>query len=290
MGGRPDYSTELLASALDVILAATNAKPAGRDRWMGLCPVHGDRKPSLSIALGNGDRLLIHCFAGCELADITAAIGLELRDLFASADRVSYRPPPPRQAPDTERVNVWQREWERAKLNHPVLERYLKARGLTLQPPPSLRIGYFGDKPYMAARVEDITGNLVGLHRTFLEPDGSARIDKRLAAGSRVRGAAIRLFDASERLAIAEGIETGLAVHQLTAWPVWAAISAAGMKALELPEAVREVLVCADHDEAGIDAAYCLARRLAAEGRHVRVSVPPKPGADWLDLLVEVTA
>lgn len=46
-----------------------------------LCPAHRDRTPSLSVRLA-GDRVPLHCFAGCEVGDVTAAIGLDLRDLF----------------------------------------------------------------------------------------------------------------------------------------------------------------------------------------------------------------
>lgn len=49
--------------------------------WMARCPAHKDRTPSLSVRLA-GDKVLLHCFAGCPISDIVAAIGLELRDLF----------------------------------------------------------------------------------------------------------------------------------------------------------------------------------------------------------------
>ncbi len=49
--------------------------------WEAACPCHEDRKPSLSIT-EKPDRLLLHCFAGCENEDIVAAIGLRMADLF----------------------------------------------------------------------------------------------------------------------------------------------------------------------------------------------------------------
>ena len=48
---------------------------------MACCPAHDDRNPSLSIREAE-DRVLIHCFAGCPPADVLAAIGLELADLY----------------------------------------------------------------------------------------------------------------------------------------------------------------------------------------------------------------
>jgi phage/plasmid primase-like uncharacterized protein len=184
-------------------------------------------------------------------------------------------------------VTKWESEWQRARADHPLLRRYLAARGLSVEPPVTLRIGYLHGAPYMLARVESVTGELVGLHRTWLAADGSARIVKKLAAGSKVAGAAIRMYDATERLAVAEGIETALAIYQRTGWPVWACISAGGMAQLKLPDNVLDVLVAADNDHSGKgqEAARTLAHRLAAEERQVRVSVPPQAGADWLDAL-----
>lgn len=49
--------------------------------WSACCPAHEDRSPSLSIGDDNGT-VLIHCYAGCSPADIVAAVGMNLSDLF----------------------------------------------------------------------------------------------------------------------------------------------------------------------------------------------------------------
>ncbi|MCI0654836.1 MAG: hypothetical protein L0Y39_10215 [Methylococcaceae bacterium] len=54
----------------------------GPDRWIGRCPSHDDKRPSLAIREIEGGTLLLKCFAGCSAADIVQAVGLELRDLF----------------------------------------------------------------------------------------------------------------------------------------------------------------------------------------------------------------
>jgi hypothetical protein len=51
-------------------------------RWMAQCPAHDDRSPSLSIR-EEEDRVLLHCFAGCEVVDVCNALGLSLSALFA---------------------------------------------------------------------------------------------------------------------------------------------------------------------------------------------------------------
>ena len=107
------------------------------------------------------------------------------------------------------------------------------------------------------------------------------------------RGAAIRLHEPAGTLALAEGIETALAVHQATSVPTWATISSGGMQAIHLPDTVVKVDIWADRDrsETGERAADALASRLQEEGRIVRVLVPPVPigteakSVDWLDVL-----
>jgi len=49
---------------------------------MARCPAHADRSASLSVAEGADGRVLLHCFACCELSDVLAAIGLQVGDLF----------------------------------------------------------------------------------------------------------------------------------------------------------------------------------------------------------------
>jgi putative DNA primase/helicase len=45
------------------------------------CPAHSDSRPSLSISEGRNGGVVIHCFAGCSIDSIVAALHLELRDL-----------------------------------------------------------------------------------------------------------------------------------------------------------------------------------------------------------------
>ena len=50
--------------------------------WMALCPAHDDREPSLSVSEGEDGKVLLKCFANCELKEIVPALGLEMKDLF----------------------------------------------------------------------------------------------------------------------------------------------------------------------------------------------------------------
>jgi putative DNA primase/helicase len=270
-------------------------RPQGPHSWMARCPAHDDKDPSLSVALRDG-RVLLHCFAGCSPEAVLEAVGLTWRDL-RGGESWTWRPPvlrpsrpkPEPEAPSPEDLERWERLWEAAKPDHPLLRRYLRARGLSLEPPPTLRVAFLRGEPVMVARVEG-PGGLLGLHLTLLEPDGRGRKEKKLARRSKPKGGAIRLYPLEEDqpLALAEGIETALAVREATGWPVWATIAALFMKEVIVPHEVKEVVIAADHDRAGIDAAHALARKLLREGREVRLAVPPEEGEDWLDVLVRV--
>jgi len=47
-----------------------------------LCPAHADRNASLSIKIADDGRVLIHCFAGCDIQNILSAVGLTLDDII----------------------------------------------------------------------------------------------------------------------------------------------------------------------------------------------------------------
>ena len=69
-------SIDTLLSTLDKV------KSNGNGKWLALCPAHPDRSPSLAIKQTDDGKILIHCFAGCQVTDIVAAVGLELSDLM----------------------------------------------------------------------------------------------------------------------------------------------------------------------------------------------------------------
>ena len=61
----------------------TKVKRIGAGRWKACCPAHQDKTPSLSIRETDAGVVLLHCFGeGCAAADIVAAVGMEVSDLF----------------------------------------------------------------------------------------------------------------------------------------------------------------------------------------------------------------
>ena len=235
-------------------------------------------------------------------------------------DPVRHEPPPPPPPPDARKAQrlavIWR---ESAPLTDPRAEvglAYLRARGLgalvdagdmpggdVLRVHPALP--YYetseggrlvGTFPALIARVTDLQGRAVTLHRTFLAADGSGKAPvhspKKLCSPpvvNSLRGAAIHLYHAADRLAVGEGLETALAVRILTGLPAWSCVSAHGLETAALPRGLGELTVAGDNDPHGVGerAAHRLAQRAQREGVPVvKVSVPKRTGADWLDVLV----
>src|SRR6516225_5363424 len=99
------------------------------------------------------------------------------------------------------------------------------------------------------------------------------------------RGGAVHLANPGDVLMVGEGIETCLAAMLASGHSAWAALSTSGLRALDLPKDVRNVIVLADGDDAGEAAARACGWRWKREGRRVRIARPPQ-GMDFNDLLV----
>lgn len=57
-------------------------KRTGDGTYQARCPAHADRGPSLTIRELDDGRVLVHCFAGCDVHDVLAAAGLDISALF----------------------------------------------------------------------------------------------------------------------------------------------------------------------------------------------------------------
>ncbi len=145
----------------------------------------------------------------------------------------------------------------------------------------------------LVAPVHDVNGELVTAHVTYLAAGrklnlGGHPARKLLGPRTGRRGCAVRITPASgETLGIAEGIETALAAARMhNGLPVWAALSAGQMREFEPPTGVWRVVIYADRDVAGLEAAIALAEQL--DGRaSVETRTPPAPANDWADVLAE---
>ncbi|WP_291510681.1 hypothetical protein [Acidithiobacillus sp.] len=76
-------NTRPYSSPIDATLSRLEGvKRTGPGKWIARCPSHDDRHPSLSIKEADDGLVLIHCWTGCAAADVVAALGLSLADLF----------------------------------------------------------------------------------------------------------------------------------------------------------------------------------------------------------------
>lgn len=74
-------------SADKLLARLDKVKATGPGRWQALCPAHDDRNPSLSVRETDDGTLLVKCWSGCGAADVVAAVGLEMKDLFPESTR-----------------------------------------------------------------------------------------------------------------------------------------------------------------------------------------------------------
>jgi hypothetical protein len=264
----------------------------GKGGYTGFCP-SCSYETGFSV-IDKADRTLFHCHAGgCTQQEIIQALreyGLWGNETPRSVE-FPERPAPTRKSDSAEAAReMWERSQPAAGT---VVETYLRARGYLGPVPISLRYvrgkhpadGSFHPVMLGAAVYLGDPPKILGVHRTFLLEDGSGKTSlspQKMSLGE-VRGGGVLLSTLGPKLAVSEGIETGLSVQQASGIPTIAAISAAGVQALVLPARVQEVFIAADPDDIGMKAAQVAARRWHAEGRIVRIVKPPE-GLDFNDL------
>ena len=146
-----------------------------------------------------------------------------------------------------------------------------------------------GTFPGMVAPLTAPVGRTVALHRTYLTRDGRKAhvptVKKLTSASGPLAGASIALFKPARGcIGIAEGIETALAAWLASSVSTVAAYSAGNLAAWQWPPGVQRIVVFADHDPAGVQAAEKLRQRAVVAGLTVNVIKPTEPGLDWCDV------
>ncbi|MBA3623997.1 MAG: toprim domain-containing protein [Methylibium sp.] len=156
-----------------------------------------------------------------------------------------------------------------------------------------------GDKlgayPAMVAPLTAPDGRTVALHRTYLSSDGHKAnvptVKKLTAASGPLAGACIRLHSPKGGvIGIAEGIETALAASMGSGVPTVAAYCAGALAGYCWPTGVQSLVIFADADKAGREAADKLLGRARRAGLHVDIMVPTEAGTDWCDVWAQRSA
>jgi hypothetical protein len=168
-------------------------------------------------------------------------------------------------------------------------ETYLKARALALpddlagdvlrfNPRTPWRKHDTGRTDHIAAlimpfrRIDD--NAITAVHRIRLDqPERWPKADRKMLGI--VRRAAVKLDQiCGERLVIAEGIETAMAARVLGLKPAWALGSSGAIGRFPLIEAIDELVILAEGDEASSIAIQACGRRYRANAMRVRVAQP----------------
>lgn len=275
-----------------VLSKLRDGKPKPGGGKMYSCPVpghaHHDRNRSLSADIING-KLLLYCFAGHTYEQIVSALdgGVAPFDILKKSTTKVLDP--------AERTALALRlSQESRRADGTLVEKYLRSRRITIALPVTLRfhssLRHPGGSylPAMIALVQDVAGKPIAIHRTYLNPHGGkANVEPSKLALGPCRSGAVWLGgrDIPTKVAISEGIETALSVMQATGICALATLGTELMKAVIVPPEVKEVVIAADGDEPGEQAARKLATRLVSEGRTVKIARPPK-GQDFNDVLM----
>ncbi|MFN3856557.1 MAG: toprim domain-containing protein [Caulobacter sp.] len=273
-------------------------------------PGHSRRDRSLSLRETEDGRILYYSHAGDPGLAICAHLGIEAR-----ADRKTSSFELERQKRERERRDREAKARDLAfcrdiwRSTQPLAgswaETYLYKRGLILEADdirwapacPRHKPRPEGDErpplpPHgaMVALVRDERGDPMGLHCTYVTADGSKAFGRRsrLMFGP-VRCGAVRIGAPSDGvLAVGEGLESCGSYSTIKGVPTWPLLTTSLMKSFRPPAGVKTLIVAADGDRPGMEAAQDLAIRCR---RICDVRIDPAPdGKDWNDVLMETGA
>lgn len=277
--------------------------PAGfLDGKQHACPICGGKDRARFDDLeGHGTWFCNNCGAGNGMTLAMKLTGLPFAEAAAKVREIIPGAPisTGKQPRNDERCTAVMREvWGMSvPITGTMAEAYLRHRGCwseTVARMPVLRFvprlrakdheaGYL---PALVAKVTGADGVAVNIHRTFLLDGRKAY--RAMMPGPIPAGAAIRLGVASERLGIAEGIETALHAGHRFGVTCWSAVTAGGVERWEPPAGIQHVDIFgdADHSYTGQAAAYALARKLVVRREPIPcdVHIPGALGLDWADI------
>lgn len=263
------------------------------------CPFHDDTSPSFSI-FAQDTRFRCH---GCGASgDVIAFVQRAHKVSFSEAlailtDGTMPVPEPIASDPpdNVDRIREARALFDQAtSAEGTSAETYLRSRGITIPIPPSIRFAWLhykglGEGPCLVAALQDKAGEITGVQRTFLLPDGTgkAQVAKPKLSLGKVSGSAIQLepsFVTGEAV-VCEGLEDGLSLAQLAGAAVWVAAGASMLPQMDLPASVTSVIIASDNDAAGMLAAKKAANAFFGRGLPVRLFRPLDGFKDFNDEL-----
>ena len=271
------------------------------------CPFHDDDTPSCHIYADH-----FHCFGcGAHGTTIDWLRDVEGMDYGAAMELLARWSGPiaqRRASTDARMLGFALRLWEAAQpiAGTPAIKYLADIRGIDVDvlPPDVDAVLRFhsscpfapgASHPCLLALFQDVESDApAGIHRIALTAETLAggKVKRRML-GSWSAARAIKLWPATSRLFLSEGIETALAAgtrmqfHGGPMRPAWAAGSSSNMAKLSVLPGIEQLVLLVDHDGAGQSAAKICRQTWSEAGRDVVRLRPRRPGADFNDLVLD---
>ena len=271
------------------------------------CPAHNDRHPSLLVGdKDDGSDIWIKCETGCT-DDLET--WKQIKDDLKGDTYSEYKIEEDYQKSiktAAQRIQEAREKWHSAvSLLNTSGEQYLsQTRQIFSWHSPSLRFHHALWHPktntyhpcLLAAICRWPDKNPVAVQATYLDAKTNRKLNEkvcRITTGP-MRGGAVRLAPISDNtLIIGEGVETVLSAKQvleeqnyISTAGAWAALSASNIKSVGVPDSVAHIIIAADVDAAGRQAAISAKELWGARGISVDIVSPPAPHKDFNDILM----
>lgn len=286
-----------------------------------ICPKCGKKNFRCTNRYGNGDFICNCGFHGTGITLLLETTGFPYRELAEKIENLlgleknnHYIPSKPK---NDEAKIKWMKKWENGvKLQNTLGEEYLKGRNIKTLPTGGVKFlareAYYKDdddityhNALLAIASSVVTGEAVIAHVTYL--NGSDKLkgvgyptSRKTHIISRTeqeknQPIAVKLFKLdSDKLIVAEGIETALSGHDFFGKkiPAWACLNSNYLAKFEPPKNVKHLIILADNDlnsATGHVASYTCAKKALLDAKNniqtVSVLVPVTPYNDFNDLL-----
>lgn len=253
-----------MSLAYDIAVALSpNGKPEkNKDGWVCCCPVHSDKKPSMSIVDDGKGGVICHCQVGCDWKDIKKAlVDRGLLPEWKPGKNDNWRPKQSATTNQTQSREAKQEEkesfpWSKARRDPLPISAYLKSRAINTVPiPPCLKWGQYKDREtgedismIVCAVSKQDDDKVCAVQRLFIDTEENKKTGAKMLGNCEGRGVWFdRKGDVSE-LMIGEGVETVLSAVQATGKNGIAALSTSGMKSLIIPDETKKIFILVDSD------------------------------------------
>jgi DNA primase len=279
-------------------------KRAGKE-LVGLCPFHQERTPSFHV---NDPKGTYYCFGCHHSGDVFTFLQMYLDMAFPEAcdwlsdgaNTASYAVMLPARTDKADKTSFYARRiWEQSNpniLDTPV-RTYLGHRGIDLArlgPLPNIRfarLSYDCDgksHPVLVGAYRNAANEVTGIQRIYLRHCGARKLDVQQPKKSLgvIKGSALHIGDATERIVVCEGLEDGLSIRiRAPHTAVWATGGTSNLASITLPTVCRSIIIAADNDDPGIAAAIHAAETHNRRGMPAEVQRPGPDFKDWNDEL-----